>query len=277
MRTFSILLLPLFLSVILFTTGCGTRTTDSASKPHCQLAALKAQKSATIGVKFDAPPFGYQVAGMPTGFDVDIIRSVMGRIGIDDITFVPVTSANRLSKVADGSIDLAIASTTITRSREADVDFSIAYFQDGQNILVPQKSQINSYQDLAKKKVGAVEGSTSIHNLKQVAPDAVVSSFKDYNALAQALAAGELDAISSDAILLTGLSKRLPGGLSAWRLAGPVFSTEPYGIILPENQSNLRDAINSALMAMWQEREYQLIFDTWFGEGTPMLDRSPFR
>ena len=54
------------------------------------------------------------------------------QLGIKDVSFVPVTTANRLDLLQSGEVDMVIATTTITRSREKLVDFTIPYFEDGQ-------------------------------------------------------------------------------------------------------------------------------------------------
>jgi polar amino acid transport system substrate-binding protein len=233
------------------------------------LESLLAKGKATVGVKVDSPPFGYTLAGTNVGFDVDIINAVLARIGVEEVEFVPVTSANRIDKVLDGSVDLAIASMTITRSRDRQVDFSMPYFQDGQGLLVAVDSEIQDRTDLDGRTVGAVAGSTSLATLGEVAPLAKVEAFEDFKALKKALEDGKIEAITSDRLILIGLARTAKGGRDAWRLAGDGFTSEPYGIALPENQSDLRDAINEALQGLWEDGEYQVIFDAWFGATTP--------
>ena len=254
------------LVILMLAIGCGPRS-DQASNDLLQ--QLQERGSVRVGVKLDTPPFGFPMAGDPAGFDIDIITSVMARLGIDDITMVPVTSANRMQTLLDGEVDILIASMTITRSRDRMVDFTVPYFQDGQGLLVAADSDLQGVTDLAGRRVGVSAGSTSLHNLRQVAPMAEVVEGEDFTALVQALADGSVDAITTDTTILIGLRCELPGGAEAWRLAGEPFSTEPYGIALPKNQSNLRAALNDALMAMWEDGDYQMLYDSWFGAHTP--------
>lgn len=237
--------------------GCG-------GGPVNVLNQVKSRGVVRVGVKADAPPFGVKEGDDYYGFDVDIAKAVAGELGVE-VDWVAVTSANRFKKVKSGEIDMAIASSTITRGREADVDFSIPYFQDGQGLLVLSGSEIGGYEDLAGKTVGGTAGSTSVKRIKQVQPDCKVAEFSTYAEALDALREKKVDAITSDMLILTGLRLKAKDS-EAFELAGPRFSEEPYGIAVAENQSDWRDAINDALQRIMESGEYQKIFENRFGE-----------
>jgi polar amino acid transport system substrate-binding protein len=222
-----------------------------------------------VGVKADAPPLGWQDEFGRYGFDVDIAQAVFdelkGPLGLGKLEFVTVTSSDRVDKVAGGDVDMAVATMTITRSREEDVDFTIPYFQDGQALLVRADSAVSSYMDLAGKSVGVVKGATSGPTIREAQPDCTVREYGDYDAAVAGLVAGEVEAVTSDMLILMGLRLRSadPEGL---RIAGERFSTEPYGIAVAENQSEWRDALNGAIQRLWLTGRWQRIYEDWFGE-----------
>jgi polar amino acid transport system substrate-binding protein len=228
------------------------------------LSAVKAAKTVRVGVLANNPPFSYQVGGTWTGFDVEIAQGVANHIGIEHVEFVPVTLDQRSDSVIAGKVDLVVASMTITRYRERRVDFSIPYFQDGQSLLVKAASPIKSYLDLNGKKVGAVKGSTASFYMKQINPDATVVTFADNAALGKALENDEIDAATNDQLVLTGMvvSAKDP---AAWRIAGDRLTAEPYGIAVAQNQSAWRNAINHALLSLWETQDWHATADTWFG------------
>jgi len=202
----------LLLAVVLCATvGCGARPDQ-----RDDLAAITAAGTVRIGVKTDAPPFGGKVGGELIGFDIDIARAIADHLGVQ-AEFVPVSSADRFAKLNQGAVDIVIATATITRGREREVDFSLPYFQDGQGLLVGAASAIAGYQDLAGKRVVAARGSTSLANLRQYAPDAVVVEVDGTAQLLPTLVAGRADAATSDVLILMGL--RLAADKpDAWRL-----------------------------------------------------------
>jgi ABC-type amino acid transport substrate-binding protein len=257
--------------------ACGETTptpTPAAAKPAPPKAAagdiyarVIKEKRVRIGVKADTPPFGMKLGDSFTGFDIDIAMAVAKQLGVEQVDFVPVTSANRIVKLLNGDVDMVVASMTITRYRELKVDFvTPAYFQDGQALLVKQDSPVQSYLDLGGKTVGCTKGSTSSYYMKQVAPDCATKVYADFPSMMQGFADGEVDAVTSDMIILMGLMKAAPDP-AAYRIAGDRFTTEPYGIAVQENQSKWRDALSNALQDLWENGRWQIICDSWFGPG----------
>jgi polar amino acid transport system substrate-binding protein len=159
---------------------------------------------------------------------------------------------------------MVVADMTITRYRERRVDFSIPYFQDGQALLVKAASPVKSYLDLNGKKVGAVKGSTSSFYMKQINPDATVVTYADNAALGKALMADEVDAATNDYLVLAGMVATAEDPASL-RIAGERLTAEPLGVAVAQNQSHWRNAINHALLSLWETQDWHATADTWFG------------
>lgn len=266
-------LIPLFIVAFLIS-SCGAPRQEPAGNVDL-LEKVKAAQRVRVGVKADTPPFGERAGDAYAGFDIDIALALSKVLGIEHVDFVPVTSANRDDKLLAGEIDMAIASMTITRYRDRKVDFTIPYFQDGQALLVAADSPIKSYLDLAGRTVGCVKGSTSSFYIKQIAPDAKPQVVADFKALMAALKDGSVDAATSDMLILIGLMKN-DAEPQRWKIAGSRFTAEPYGIALPENQSDWRDAINEALMELWEKGTWQQIANAWFGPGAKYENKLDF-
>jgi polar amino acid transport system substrate-binding protein len=254
----------LFLAVVVMALSACGEATRSASVTHDILQEVMARKIIRIGVMADTPPFSYQVGKSWTGFDIEIAQGVANQLGIENVEFVPVTLDQRSDAAIKGTVDMVVASMTITRYREHSVDFSIPYFQDGMGLLVKSSSPIQSYLDLDKKTIGATKGSTSSFYMKQINPDAAVKIYADNAAMRTALDKGEVDAITTDYITLVGMvaTAKDPASL---RIAGNRLTAEPFGIAVAPNQSAWRNAINHALIALWEKQEWHASADTWFG------------
>jgi polar amino acid transport system substrate-binding protein len=279
----SIIIIACALVVAAGVGGCGAPPRADTPAPGATAAApgtlydrIRAAKRIRIGVKADTPPFGVRRGKNWTGFDIDIANAIARQLGIDDVDLVAVDSRNRDDKLIAGEVDLVVASYTITRYRERTIDFSIPYFQDGQALLVAADSPVKSYLDVAGKTVGVVKGSTSSYYLKQVAPDAKERIYPGFEQLIAGLRAHEVDAITSDRLILVGLIK-LSADRDSFRIAGDRFTVEPYGIAMPQDQSRLRDAVNAALMEMWEDGSWKTIADTWFGKGATYESSVDFR
>ena len=240
--------------------GCGA--------PVSTYDRVLARGELVVGVKDDSPPFGVRDAkdGSYWGFDVDLAAKIAEKLGVP-VRYVPVRSATRIGLLNDGTVDLLAAAMTITRERERLVDFSLPYFATEQAFLVPQAAAIAGYADLARKKVAAVSGTTSLDNLKEVQPDAELVAFDDYPRALAALKAGQVDALTTDFVLLSGINteEQSRSGKDEFKIVGR-FGSEPYGLALRENDSKFRDAVNTILQELWDRGTLQGLIENWFNE-----------
>lgn len=252
----------LFFMMVVVSLVCGLAAVASAEK----LQEVRERGELICGVKDAVVPFGYvdEKTNQLVGFDVDMCNYIAEVIGVKP-SLKPVTSATRIPMVTQGSIDLAIATMTHKFERDDVIDFSITYFMDGQKILVAKDSGIETVADLAGKKVGTAKGSTSEKNIKDAQPDCTVISFEGYPQAFLALKQGKVAAVTTDSTILLGL-KNSDESPENWVIAGDYISSEPYGIGLPENESNFRDMVNFALNEMWKKGDYVKIYKKWFGK-----------
>ncbi|MBN1574695.1 MAG: ABC transporter substrate-binding protein [Deltaproteobacteria bacterium] len=243
-------------------------TGGAAAPAVSTLDKIKDAGKLVAGVKDSVVPFGYvdEKKRELVGFDVDICRHIAKKLKVD-IEFKAVTSANRIQMLTDGEVDILAATMTHKIERDEVIDFSITYFMDGQRLLVAKDSTIESVADLAGKKVGSVKGSTSEKNVKEAQPKCEVISFEGYPEAFLALKQGKVEAVTTDSVILVGL-KGSDEHPENWKIVGEFFSSEPYGLGVPENDSEWRDFVNFTLMEMWVEGEWQKIYDKWLGPDT---------
>ena len=224
------------------------------------------------GVKYDFAPFGFvDENGAVVGFDVDIARAFADRwLGDPNaVDLVRVTSDTRIPVLASGQIDLAIASMTHKQERDDRIDFSQTYFLDGQSLLVRAESDIESLEDLDGKVVAAIDGSTSIDNIRAKADELGIViemlPFQEYPSALEALKAGQVDVLTTDSVALSQFAKDNPG----LRLVGERFTQEPYGIGTPNYDSDFRDLVNFTLQEMAADGSYDALYRKWFGDDQP--------
>ena len=216
-----------------------------------------------VGVKAQAPPFSENKDGKLVGFDVSMAQAIASYMEVE-LEVIPLSSSERIPTLLDNKVDLVIATMTITRSREDQVDFSVPYFQDGQSLLCKTDSKVHSYQDLKGLKVAAIKGTTSLKNLSLVQPEAIVLPYDSTELALTALLAGEIDAFSSDMLMLMGIKINHSQG-DQLELRGGRFTVEPYGVAVRPNQSDLRDKVNDAIMSMWKSGTWKAMYTKWFG------------
>lgn len=213
------------------------------------------------GVKYDFEPFGYKDShGEVVGFDIDLLKYIAKDLGVK-LQLQQVTSKTRIPKLANGDVDIVAASMTHKVSRDATIDFTESYFFDGQAFLVRQYSKARKAIHFNGKKVGAIKGSTSGEHLKKIVPKVRISYFKTYPEGVKALLKGEIDAITTDLVWCSVQAKNSDGKLKTLE---DVISFEPYGIGVPENESNFRDTINFLIQKSVTDGTYSKLYNKWF-------------
>ena len=248
--------------------ACGTDTSGSAPAKSVTFAAgttmdkLNKGGKITIGTKFDQPLFGLKgLSGKPEGFDVEVGKIIAGELGIssDNITWTETPTKVREEVIEQGKVDLVIATYTINDKRKERVDFAGPYYVAGQDIMVAKDDSSITGPDSFKdgtKKVCSVTGSTPAENIKKHLkdPDSQLVLFDVYSKCADALKAKQVDAVTTDNVVLLGLVDKSKG---EFKLIGQPFTKEPYGIGLKKGDTEFRKWINDVLEKVAKDGRYE--------------------
>src|SRR3954466_3864248 len=231
------------------------------------MAQLAEAGTITVGTKFDQPGFGLaNPQGVPEGFDVEVAKIVAGGLGIapEGIEWKETVSANRESFIQNGDVDIVVATYTINDARKQLIDFAGPYYVAGQDIMVATGNPlgIEGPDDLAGKNVCSVEGSTPAQNIRDKYPQAQLTLFDVYSKCADALTNGQVDAVTTDNVILTGLVAGNPDG---FELVGNPFTEEPYGIGLAKGDQAFRDFINDTLEESFEDGSWADAWDATAG------------
>ena len=246
------------------------------------MAELSEAGTIRVGTKFDQPGFGLlNPEGVPEGFDASVAAIIASKLGIEasGIEWVETVSANRESAITEDRVDMVIATYTINDKRKQLIDFAGPYYEAGQDIMVAKGNPlaITGPDALAGKNVCSVEGSTPAENIRTKYPEAKLTLFDVYSTCADALTNGQVDAVTTDNVILTGLVAGNPDG---FELVGEPFTEEPYGIGITKGDDEFRDFINDTLEESFEDGSWAAAWDATAGDisGTeapeaPSVDR----
>jgi glutamate transport system substrate-binding protein len=236
-------------------------------------------KKLVIGVKSDQPGLGLQTGNRYEGFDIEIAKIVAKGLGVDaaNIEWKPTVSANREPFIQQGTVDLVVATYTINDDRKTKVSFAGPYYVAGQDLLVrANNTTITGPGSLDGKKVCSVTGSTPAKRIQTEHPKAQLQLFDVYSKCVEALAAGSVDAVSTDDIILAGYAAQAQYS-GKFKVIGKPFSTEPYGIGLKKDDKLSCERINQVLAAAAKDGRYQAAWNSTLftsGASAPTLDTS---
>ncbi len=261
--------------------GSGTGTgsgTGSGTSTATGVVGKAQGGSLKIGVTADQPGLGLQTGTAYEGFDIEMAKIIAKGLGMQEsgIQYVTTVSANREPYIQQGTVDLVIATYTINDERKTKVNFAGPYFIAGQDLLVPMDSTITAPEQLAGKKVCSVTGSTPAKRIQENYKDAQLQLFDSYSKCITALAGNQVDAVTTDDIILAGYASQSQYA-GKFKVVGKTFSEEPYGIGLAKDDKAGCDKINEILKAAATDGSYKAAWDATLGKsGTaaPELDTS---
>ncbi|WP_112263483.1 glutamate ABC transporter substrate-binding protein [Lentzea terrae] len=244
---------------------------------------VKARGNLVVGVKEDQPGLGYKdpTTNKYSGFDIDIARLISAKLGFDPekIQFKTIQSAAREQALINGDVDYYVGTYTINAGRKEKVGFAGPYFVAGQDLLVKKdNTDITGKEALKGKKVCSVTGSTPakrIRDEKLTEPGGSIEEFQGYSQCVTKLLNGEVDAVTTDDAILKGYAAAEDGKL---KVVGKTFSSEPYGVGLPKEDTALRGKVNDILQASLDDGTWQKIYDGTLGKSgssaqKPKIDR----
>ncbi|MGW2371555.1 MULTISPECIES: glutamate ABC transporter substrate-binding protein [Kitasatospora] len=236
------------------------------------LDAARNRGHLVVGAKEDQPYLGQKnpATGVYSGFDIEIAKMVGASLGFppEKIQFKTIASANRETALQNGQVDYYVGTYTINDNRKKLVGFAGPYFVAGQSLLVRKNDDsIHGPQDLSGKKVCSAAGSTPYQRIQSQYPKARLIGYDTYSACVDNLITNQVDAVTTDNAILLGYAAKVPDEL---KVVGPLFSTEPYGIGTPKNDTVLRGALDDALAHHEQNGDWAKAFDATLGlSGAP--------
>ncbi|HZB50562.1 MAG TPA: glutamate ABC transporter substrate-binding protein [Mycobacteriales bacterium] len=252
-------------------TACGDDSGDGdggGGSASSVVDKAKNDKKLVIGIKYDQPGLGLRSAdGSFSGFDVEMAKYIAKELGVEEsgIEWKETVSANREPFIQQGQVDMVLATYSITDARKEKVSFAGPYFVAGQSLLVRNdNTDITGPESLNNnKKLCSVSGSTPAKKIKEeYAENVQLQEFDSYSKCVDALIGGQVDAVTTDDIILAGFAAANPGKL---KVVGKPFSTEKYGVGLKKDDKAGRDAVNAAIEKAFSDGAWKAAFDKAVG------------
>jgi polar amino acid transport system substrate-binding protein len=211
-----------------------------------------------IGVKCDAPPFGYiNVRGENAGFDVEIARwfsrFAFGRE--NRVTFECAPTPTREPLLTTGRVDLVISTFTYTTDRDTRIDFSRAYYRATGRLLVKNDSPINSLSDINGRRVATTSGSIYDRWVRRCFSGAQLVVTDSFTNALLAFNQGRADTLMWDDTVLVGVA----AADRSSKLTNDKFLALPYGIGIRQGNTAMKRWVDSRLEIMRRRDSFMRI------------------
>lgn len=222
-------------------------------------------KIATEGVY---PPFNYVEGGKLTGFDVDIANALCDKAKLK-CEIVTQEWDGMIPALVAHKYDAIVASMNITDERKKKIDFTAKYYDTPAKFMASKDAKISDISPaaLAGKSIG-VQGSTTQQNfLEAKYKEAEIKTYTTVDDASADLAAGRIDLVLSDKVLLdTWLKKSSEAScceLVGEDLRDPLFGAGK-GVGVRKDDTALRDKLDAALKDILSDGTYQKINAKYF-------------
>jgi len=245
--------------------GCAS---DGGGIQSQKMAAIKSRGKLICGVDGKLPGFSFvQPDGSYTGLDVEICRATAAALFADPnkVDYRDLNSSERFAALASGEIDLLSRNTTETLSRDASggngLSFAPTTFYDGQGVMVPNASGIQSLKDLAGKPICVESGTTTELNLadrmREIKAPYTPLKFQTGDQTYAAYLQGRCVAVTSDRSQLAAKRTSFPDP-AGHTLLPEVLSKEPLTPATVNADPAWADAVRWTIYALMQAEELGL-------------------
>ena len=246
------------------------------------LKRIKERGVINMGHREASVPFAYiSSSGKVQGYSIDLcdlfVEKIKKTLKMPDIKVkhVPVTSQTRLALIANGTIDMECGSTTNNLTRQKQVDYLPVTFITGTKLGSKKGSGITEIEDLEGKVIALSQGTTNEKAIKRVMKEKGIKikivPVKDHPQAWLALTTGRVDAYATDDVLLYGLISKSKNP-DQFQVTGRFLSYDPYGLMVPRNDSTYRRLGTVLLADLMRSGEMQKIYDKWFNPGPTKIN-----
>ena len=205
------------------------------------------------------PPYEMTTdSGEFEGIDIETAQAIADKLGlelqIDDMDFDAALLA-----VQQGKADMVMAGVTVTDERQNVMDFTDSYATGIQSIIVKEDSDIASVDDLAGKKIGTQRGTTGYLYCSDDFGDENVVAYDNGLTAVQMLNNGQVDCVVID----NAPAKEFIAANPGLKLLDTAYVEENYAIGVGKGNTELKDAINTALEELKADGTLQAIVDKY--------------
>lgn len=210
------------------------------------------------------PPMNAVVDGQSVGALVDLLAALGAEIGFEVEHMADLAVGDTMPALLDGRIDISGGLYAKTPERVAGLAFTIPFFVQGEGLVVraDDATDYRGLEDLAGKRVGAVEGASYIGMLRN-APAGTYAEIVGFVSNAELLAAvegGQIDGGLYGGLVAT--TDMASGRYPALRLADTYApsAVQFYAFALRPDDTELLARINETLGEMMVDGRVQAIF-----------------
>lgn len=244
-----------------------TDETDNSEENEESKNTILGKGKFVMGLDDSFPPMGFRDEnGEIVGFDIDLAKEAAKRMGLELETKAIDWNSNILV-LNKGDIDVIWNGFTADEDRRKKVNFTDAYLENKQILVVAKDSEIETKSQLEGKILGLQLGSTSQKALEKDKETLdSIGEVRDYSDNVKALLdlkIGRVDAVLVDEVVgRYYVSKQADD----YKVLKEHFGEEEYAVGVRKGEDEFLAKLNQALKEIREDGTEAEISKKWFGE-----------
>lgn len=279
-------------ALILGTAACGGGADDTEDQPADSAAPSPDKESEAAGmVPDDIREAGKLVVGTDAsyapseffdedgstiiGMDVDLFDAVAAEMGLET-DYQNADFGTIIGGVTSAKYDAGVSSFTVNAERKKEVTM-VSYFNAGTQWAVASGNPKGVDPDSPCGLTVAVQADT-VQDLEDLPPKIkacdgegkklTVQRSNGQDQATAALVSGKADAMLADSPVVSYAIQQVGGKIES---VGDIYDAAPYGYVVPKKDTELADAMVTALEAVSKDGTYDKVLKKW-GQSQGALD-----
>lgn len=265
-------LAAVLLVAALVVVGCQRQQAQQPAQPAQPAGKVPDLGGKVIRVATDAtyPPFEMLDKDKNIiGYDIDLVNQICALANCK-AEFKSTAWEGIFPALQKGDYDAVASGVTITDERKKTMDFSDAYIEVGQVLLVrADETRIKGLNDMADKSVAVQKGTTNDETATTFQKEGKIKDIKrfpTFDLAVKSLLNKDVDAVVIDNTAASGYMGTNPDKL---KVAGEKFTSEGLGVVLRKGDTALVTAFNAALKVLKENGTLDKLYQKWFVEYKP--------
>ena len=265
-------------ALTLFLAACGSESETGSSTPIASASAdisladkvpadIKSAGKLVIGTDSTYAPNEFLASDGKTvqGFDVDLFNAVAQKLGLTT-EWQSATFGDIIPGIGTGKYNVGVSSFTVNADREKEVNM-ISYFSAGTQ-WAAKTGVTFSPDDACGKKVAVQTGTVQADDVTARSKKCTdggkakitIDQYQKQSDATNAVVTGKDDAMLADSPVCAYAVKQTNGQLA---LAGDIYDSAPYGIVVAKDKTDFANVIQQALQALITDGTYKTVLDKW--------------
>lgn len=243
--------------------GGNSSSAGSSQSASNLLESIKSAGKIRIGVEGTYRPYTYHDAsGKLAGFEYDIAETLAKDLGVT-AEYIETPWDSLIAGVDAGRYDIVLNNVAPTDERKKKYDFSVPYAHSRARVGVKKDSSLKNASEISGHS--AAQSATSNYRKLVEERGATIIEVTGFDEAIEQVLTGRAELTANDSVSFAEYFKEHPDA-NLRLLEGEVGPGTNVAVLLPKNQTALKDAIDASIKKHLGNGDFKAIFEKHVSE-----------